>query len=64
MVQSNFVLECHIILYSKEGTQFNIHKEVLYQAKLMRSVLLSVDSRLAENDNKDSRKTPIFDLRF
>ena len=34
------------ILYSSEGIKFNIHKEILYQAKMMRSIVSSVDDRL------------------
>ena len=29
------------ILYSREGTKFDVHKEILFQAELMRNILLS-----------------------
>ena len=38
--------ETDCILYSREGIKFNIHKEILYQAKMMRSIVSSVDDRL------------------
>ena len=33
--------ETDCILYSNNGVEFNIHKEVLYQTKFMQSLLLS-----------------------
>ena len=38
--------ETDCILYSKEGIKFNIHKEILYQAEMMRSIVSSVDNML------------------
>ena len=32
------------ILYSKEGMKFEIHKEILYQTKLMKNILLDTNS--------------------
>ena len=29
------------ILYSKEGVRFNIHKEILFQTKLMQNIMIS-----------------------
>ena len=37
------------ILYSKEGIKFNIHKEILYQTKLMKNILLSGHSVCCQN---------------
>ena len=33
--------EADCILYSEEGTRFNIHKEILYQTKFMRNIFVS-----------------------
>ena len=33
--------ETDCILYSNNGVEFNIHKEVLYQTKFMQNILLS-----------------------
>ena len=36
--------EADCVLYSKEGVKFNIHKEIFFQTKYMRNILLSVQS--------------------
>ena len=33
--------EADCILYSEEGTRFNIHKEIFYQTKFMRNIFVS-----------------------
>ena len=41
--------ETDCIFYSQEGLKFNIHKEVLYQTKFMRNILLSVHNECCGN---------------
>ena len=35
--------ETDCILHSKEGRQFNVHKEIFYQTKLMRDILVNAN---------------------
>ena len=41
--------EANCALYSKEGTKFDIHKEIMYQTKFMRNILQSVSNSCGEN---------------
>ena len=37
------------ILYSKEGVKFNVHKEILYQTKLMKNILLDDHGQFSQS---------------
>ena len=41
--------EANCALYSKEGTKFDIHKEIMYQTKFMRNILQSANNSCGEN---------------
>ena len=41
--------ETDCILYSNEGIKFNVHKEIFYQTKMMRNILVSDNERCCKN---------------